>query len=144
MDGRRFDHLAIAVSQRTTRRAALGLLTAVGLTGLVSEEARAACSGPGKRCGRSGDRLCCSGICKRKRGSRKKFCKASANDCTGACGDTCADFGLCLCMTGGGTGAGVCTQKTTTFQPCPSLGCPNGQRCIQACDGIGYCLTPCN
>jgi hypothetical protein len=41
MNPTRFDRFATAVGQRTTRRVALGLLTALGLTGLVTEKAAA-------------------------------------------------------------------------------------------------------
>jgi hypothetical protein len=74
MDATDFDQLAVAVGQRTTRRIALGLLAALGLAGLMREEAAAACLLDGARCG--GDRgTCCSGWCKKKGGSRKKFCR---------------------------------------------------------------------
>jgi hypothetical protein len=75
MDATNFDRLAIAVGQRTTRRIALSLLAALGLTALVREEAAAVCLAEGARCG--GDQgPCCSGWCKKK-GGRKKFCKAA-------------------------------------------------------------------
>ena len=55
MDSTRFDHLAIAVGQRSTRRYALGLLAAVGLTGLLGEDAAAACLASGRAAGAGGD-----------------------------------------------------------------------------------------
>jgi hypothetical protein len=61
------DRLAIAVGQRTTRRMAFGLLAALGLTGLVREEASAVCAGPGAKCRRATAEPWCSGICKKKR-----------------------------------------------------------------------------
>ena len=57
MDSTRFDHLAIAVGQRSTRRYALGLLAAVGLTGLLSEDAAAACLASGRAAGAGGDHV---------------------------------------------------------------------------------------
>ena len=67
MNSTGFDRLAIAVGQRTTRRTTLGLLAALGLTGLVREEASAVCASPGARCRRSTAEPCCSGICRKKR-----------------------------------------------------------------------------
>ena len=65
MNPSRFDRLAMTVGRRTTRRAALGALTALGLTGLVREEVGAVCASPGEACQRNSG--CCSGVCARKR-----------------------------------------------------------------------------
>jgi hypothetical protein len=107
MDPTRFDRLALAVDRRGTRRATLGLLAALGITGLVREDAAAVCLPDGERCG--GDReTCCSGYCKKKGGSRKKFCRQAPDQ--GICtieddfftgNDTSCDDGTgtpCLCM----------------------------------------------
>ena len=67
MDPTRFDLIAIAVGQRTTRRAVLGLLAALGLSGVRAEEAGAACGNPGTRCTKATAALCCSGTCRKKR-----------------------------------------------------------------------------
>ena len=67
MDPTRFDRLAIIVGQRTSRRTALGALAALGLTGLLSEEAAAVCASPGDKCTRADAATCCSGICRKKR-----------------------------------------------------------------------------
>jgi len=84
MDPTRFDHFAIAVGQRTTRRTALGLLTALGLTGLVTEEAVAVCLATGERCG-DGRGPRCSGMCK---GRHKKRCRCPQRVCC-QCSDSC-------------------------------------------------------
>jgi hypothetical protein len=67
MSSTAFDRLAVAVGQQTTRRTTLALLAALGLTGLVREEASAVCAGPGARCTRATAERCCSGICRKKR-----------------------------------------------------------------------------
>ena len=75
MGADRFEHLVTTLGHRLPRRSIVGLLAALGITGLVREEAAAAdCLLDGVRCG--GDRgTCCSGFCKKKGGSRKKFCR---------------------------------------------------------------------
>ena len=78
MDPSRFDHLAMAVGQRSTRRNALGLLAAFALSGLLSEDAAAACQSSGERCG-GGRGSCCSGLCKGPRG--KKTCRCPQRVC---------------------------------------------------------------
>jgi hypothetical protein len=51
MDPTRFDRLAITFGQRITRRAVVGLKAALGVTGLVPEEAGAArCAKLGAHC----------------------------------------------------------------------------------------------
>jgi hypothetical protein len=77
MDPGRFDRLAVAVGRRTTRRTALGLLAALGVTGGLSTGASAAdCLATGKRCG-GGRGTCCSGICK----GQKKRCRCPQRTC---------------------------------------------------------------
>jgi hypothetical protein len=98
MDTEQFDRFTVALSRRTPRRAFLILLTALGLTGLVTGEMAAAdvCLGNGEHCGRATDPACCSGLCKRKHGSRKKVCKAAPDQ--GTCDveqDDCASTALC-------------------------------------------------
>jgi hypothetical protein len=86
MNPTRFDRLAVTVGQRATRRSVLGLLAAVGLTGLVEEDAAAACLVTGQRCGGNRPR-CCSGVCKGPRG--KKTCRCPQRIC-------------CQCISGAG------------------------------------------
>ena len=79
MDGERFDvltrRLGATGSRRQLLRGVLGaaLGAALGVAGV--REAAAACLENGERCGREGDDQCCSGLCKRKRGTNKKFCR---------------------------------------------------------------------
>jgi hypothetical protein len=117
MDSTRFDHLAIAVGQRSTRRYALGLLAAVGLTGLLSEDAAAACLASGARCG-GGRGSCCSGLCKGPKG--KKTCRCPQRTCcqcdTGSV--PCAfvtDFDACVARCEELTG----NKTSSTFPPAP-------------------------
>ena len=63
MDSTRFDRVTIVIGQRTSRCTVLGLLAALGLTELVTEEAGAVvCLASGERW-RGGRGTCCSGIC---------------------------------------------------------------------------------
>jgi len=75
MDAEHFDRFVVTVGQRMPRRSVLGLLGAFGLAGFRSAEAVGACAVNGIRCGRAGDRPCCSGRCVRKRGTHKRFCR---------------------------------------------------------------------
>jgi hypothetical protein len=129
MDPTRFDRLAITVGQRTTRRSALGLLTALGLTGLPTEEASAAsCLATGAPCGgRSG--TCCSGICK----GQKKRCRCPQRVCC-QCGGLTVPCGFVSGLSecskrcaklGGGGAQTVNPQKGVTTTVC------NGNQCSQ-------------
>ena len=73
MDTEQFDRFAVTLSRRTPRRAFLNLLAALGLTGLAAREAATedVCLGNGENCGRATDPASCSGLSKRKHGSRK-------------------------------------------------------------------------
>jgi hypothetical protein len=84
MDTEQFDRFAVTLSRRTPRRAFLNLLAALGLTGLAAREAAAedVCLGNGEQCGHATDPACCSGLCKRKHGSRKKVCKVAPDQGT--------------------------------------------------------------
>ena len=73
MDAEHFDRLVLTLTRARTRRSVLGLLAALGLTRLVARDVAAACLANGRRCLRTTD--CCSGWCKRKRGTFKKFCR---------------------------------------------------------------------
>jgi hypothetical protein len=117
MDSTRFDHLAIAVGQRSSRRSALSLLAAVGLTGLLSEDAAAACLASGARCG-GGRGPCCSGLCKGPEGN--KTCRCPQRTCcqcnTGSV--PCAfvtDTGACIARCQQLTGS----RASSTFIPAP-------------------------
>ena len=76
MDAARFDRLTVTVAHRATRRSALALLSALGL-GALREDGTAAlvCFSNGVSCLQSDD--CCSGLCKKKRHSHMKFCRAA-------------------------------------------------------------------
>ena len=162
MDPTRFDRLTMILSQRTTRRTALGLLAALGLTGLVRQEAAAAC--PSGRCGRATDLECCSGRCVRKRGTRKRFCRQAPGQ--GICNIHEAFCGLgrsincgtdpdrCLCQRttqgysfcGGGR---VCVDNCETNADCEKRdGGRRGERCVVAplcCpDSSRACVFPCS
>jgi hypothetical protein len=75
MESERFDRLAIALGRRIPRRSVLGLLSALGLAGLVTLDAVAQLGGlvDGQPC-ISGNQ-CSSGFCKRKRGTNTMFCR---------------------------------------------------------------------
>ena len=92
MDSTRFDRFTVVVGQKATRRAALGLLAASGLTGLVTRDVTAQqCLANGHRCGRATDPPCCSGRCVHKRGTHKRFCRQAPGQ--GVCGIT---VGVCF------------------------------------------------
>jgi hypothetical protein len=156
MDSNRFDRLAITVSQRTTRRAALGLLAALG----VMRPGRAtavspACQANGRRCGGARG-PCCSGVCKRKRGTHKSFCRAAPHQslCTIA-SDVCALESLTCSKTGdtcrcyiSSAGRSFCGQNACADQTCtldehcgPNAICiPAGTSC---CGGNNGCVVAC-
>jgi hypothetical protein len=158
MDPTRFDAVAIAVGQRSTRRAALGLFAALGITGLVREEAAAVCLPEGERCGgRRG--TCCSGYC-------KKFCQRAPYQ--GTCTieeDVCSPGGSGFCNGGVFTpcvcvvtlrGQSFCASKTQESY-CVDPGCHSdadceaipggepGDRCIScaSCATGRGCVSPC-
>jgi len=160
MDPTRFDRLAIVVGQRTTRRAALGLLAAIGLTGLVHEEAAAACLANGVRCG-AGRGRCCSGWCKRKAGTSRKFCKAAPNQGICTIESNRCNFSGIVCSKSDNTCSCYVTPAGRSF--CGSNGCfsqdcssdadcePNhgvGAICIPAgtacCGGTKGCIAACS
>ncbi len=161
MDPTRFDRLTTILSHRSTRRTALGLLAALGLAGLASEEAAAACTSG--RCGRAADLECCSGRCVRKRGTNKRYCRQAPGQ--GIC-DIDQDFcGLgrsincgaaddrCLCQrtTQGYSfcaGGRICVAQCETNADCEKrAGGHRGDRCIVApecCPGSSRaCAIPC-
>jgi hypothetical protein len=126
MDPARFDRLAVSISRRTTRRAAIGALVGLGASRLASpsDGAAASCLDDGARCRPSDPLPCCSGWCKGKRGSRKKTCKSGPN--RGVCtvvNDFCAltgDIGCgnpdCFCFRRP-NGASVCASIAGGIYP---------------------------
>jgi len=101
LDPTRFDRLAIAAGKHTTRRTTLGLLAALGLTGVLPEEAGAVCKGPGARCTKADAAFCCSQICRKKRCRcpQRVCCQCGANTvpCSfvrglSACQQRCSDL----------------------------------------------------
>ena len=156
MDPTRFDRLTMMLSQRSTRRTALGLLAALGLTGLVREEAAAACQGGTGRCGRATDLECCSGRCVRKRGTRKRFCRPAPdqgictinqNVCESVAGTLCSseDFG-CACrrttqgysFCGGGSNCFNCETDADCEK---RVGGHRGDRCVQCSSNLNCAST---
>jgi hypothetical protein len=149
MDAERFDRLLLALTRARTRRSVLGLLAALGLTGLVARDVVAQdCAANGTHCGRAGDLPCCSGWCKRKRGTSKRFCRQAPGQ--GICtieADTCvtgspncdaASSGSCHCWV---TSRGFSVCATSSSPDClaceshadcekrPGVGQP-GDRCV--------------
>jgi hypothetical protein len=160
MDTERFDRLVIALSRRVPRRSVLGLLGGLGFTGLVTWDVagQTTCLTNGTRCG--GERgVCCSGWCKRKRGTNKKFCRQA--DGEGTCtieADICHNkFVNC------GTGC-ECVVTTQGRSFCAVLrafgdGCVSNQECEQhelggkgakcidggtSCGSATFCMPPCS
>jgi hypothetical protein len=170
MDPTRFDRLARTLSAAGSRRVALrallaGATAALGLAGGQRVSAQS-CAASGERCGRSTDLPCCSGWCKRKHGSRKKFCRQADDQgvCTvdqNICGTSSFPCGfddrgnICVCFlttTGrsfcglGGISADDC--DCTSDKACVTrLGA--GAKCVQANAACGCatsttaCLGPC-
>ncbi len=164
MDTRRFDALVRTLGTAGSRRSALRALlgaafgVASGLLGL--KDAAAACATNGTRCGRARDAPCCSGICKRRRGTHKRFCRAAPNQ--GICTtETNACFGTSFpCQAGPtfscncyGTKSGTafygqngafCQDNCSTDAACAPRG--QGARCLgpeTLCCADG-CVPPCD
>ena len=162
MDQDRFDRIAKSLAAPGSRRRVLGGLlgAALGLTGLVREEVAAACLENGVRCG-AGRGRCCSGRCKLKAGTRRKFCKAAPNQgictietntCDSSSGTRhCSPSMDCICYVTP-TGRSFCGSNTCFVQNCSSnadcvkdhgegaicwtagTGCCGGDKgCIPAC-----------
>jgi hypothetical protein len=121
MDATRFDTLTQGWSTRRSRRTALRLVgvpalgSVLGLLGMSTAGAThepGLCLPNGSRCGQTDDPACCSGRCKRKRDTNKKFCRAAPGQ--GICtieGDTCLT-GSHACDAGG-TFSCTCYVTTT-------------------------------
>jgi hypothetical protein len=153
MDAKRFDTLARSLTSVRSRRPVLALLVGLGLTGLVvADGAAQQCLATGNRCGRADDPECCSGWCKRNRGSRKKFCRAAPDQgiCTiedNICGagdtrtTTCnaPDTPICFCYVTsrgfsfcGQADAIVCVNCTSDADCVKRPGGQAGDRCVPA------------
>jgi hypothetical protein len=155
MDTEQFDRFVVALSRRTQRRSVLSLFTALGITGLMGGQVAAqTCLANGARCGRATDPTCCSGWCKRKHGSRKRFCKAApdqgtctiaSNWCAATGSQPCdADGVSCLCYVSS-RGYSVCARYPEDCYACetdadcekrPGVGQP-GDHCVQCADCAG-------
>jgi hypothetical protein len=154
MDAARFDRLVLTLTRASTRRSALGLLGALGLTRLLSEEVRAThtpggCRHNGERCAR-GDQ-CCSGRCVRKPRTNTRFCRKApgqgictieTDGCLGTGGFPCNDpsFGSCRCVVTR-RGYSLCAETTcfaceTTAECVGRAGGQQGDQCI-ACEDCG-------
>ena len=162
MEAERFDTLTRAWSSSASRRAAvrflgvrvLGIVLTLFMTGTARATHTAGdCLHNGVRCTAGTD--CCSGWCKRKRGSRKKFCRATP------------DQGICTveqntCVTSSddcdaaGTAACTCYVTTRGFSFCAQnegplacLDCTSDADCEdrdpegQAGDRCVQCLVAC-
>jgi hypothetical protein len=156
MDAARFDRLTVTVARRGTRRSAVALLSAVGLTGLVRQEAAAQCLLNGERCDpKASPNGCCSGKCSRKRKKCRPVpdqgtCTVEQNNCgigsTACNGDVnCACYitsrGWSVCGTNGQCASPACqrdddckrvTGKGSRCVPCPAT-CGTGTLCVQRC-----------
>jgi hypothetical protein len=124
MESERFDTLTRSLTDTGSRRAVLRRLSAptiAGVLGLVSRGMARAKHTPGN-CRHNGERCtvgpeCCSGRCKRKRGTTKKFCRAAPGQ--GICtieSDGCrGDSGVCNAA---GTPPCACYVTTRGFSVC--------------------------
>jgi hypothetical protein len=159
MHPRHFDRLTLALSTTGSRRIALrALLSATALSVAGGQRVNAqACTPNGQRCGRPTDLQCCSGLCKRKQGSQKKYCRKA--DHQGTCdieqdgclgGVTCNGNVQCNCFvtTTGRSFCGgslSCTACTSDAECKPVMG--KGSKCVQCaaiCSGIDtFCAAPC-
>ncbi|HEU5431954.1 MAG TPA: hypothetical protein VFU81_09830 [Thermomicrobiales bacterium] len=133
MDAESFDRLAIAVSHPASRRAAVALLAALVLPGGRVQAVSVTCATDGTRCGRTSDLPCCSGVCKRKHRSRKKFCQAAFNQsiCTIETGCT----GATTFCDAGGTNSCACYVTATGVAFCAQ----NGAFCDDHCRADADC-----
>jgi hypothetical protein len=119
MDPTRFDRLAVAIGQRIPRRSALSLLATLGITGLRSQGAGAQLGGlvNGQPC-TSGDQ-CASGFCKRKKGTKKFFCRAAPGQ--GICStefNACEAAGELVCGTDSSGGDCLCFVTSRGYSFC--------------------------
>jgi hypothetical protein len=159
VDASLFDRFTVAIAQRTTRRAALALLSAIGFGTLLVEEAQAVCIENGKRCDPNAvPNGCCSGRCPRKKkrcrpAFKQDSCTVEDNFCTDTGNFECGSTTIpCLCRLTI-DGQSFCSQSNdavdcTTHQECEQrLGkgsrcCPLGDRCSGGGAG-NECATKC-
>ena len=149
----RFDRIAIVVGQRATRRTALGLLAALGITGLGRAKAAPAATctlkANGVRCTTGTE--CCSGRCVRKRNTHKKFCRqapgqgictTASNSCSNNLASICDAAGnsTCVCYVTtrgssfcGATGNCFNCQTDADCVKRPGTG-KRGDRCVEGAD----------
>jgi hypothetical protein len=154
MDAQSFDELTRGMA-RPTRRATLRLLAGAALVPLLPAETGGALAGApvptcvpdGARCGKATDLTCCSGLCKRKKHSRKRACKPAPDQgvCTTLANRCTGDTTVC------GTGLGGdcrCYVSLAGLSVCGNeqYYCPSGDRCVKDADchpvsGFGsYCV----
>jgi hypothetical protein len=162
MDAHHFDRFTVAFSHPATRRSALALLSALGATAFVAEEARAVCIANGKRCDpKAAPNGCCSGKCSRKkkrcaRSVSQSTCTVDEDVCSASGGAQCsATASPCACVVttkglsfcGDSSEAGSDCTPCTKDDQCTALTGP-GSVCLPAgpncCLGTSsVCLSPC-
>jgi hypothetical protein len=122
MDTELFDRLVIALGRQIPRRSLVGLLGGLGLTGFGTRNvaAQSTCLPNGTRCGGSRG-TCCSGLCKRKRGTSKKFCRQAPGQ--GIC---TIDFNVCA----------------NPSRPCDDGSIGAGCNCWVSMRGYSFCGSP--
>jgi hypothetical protein len=145
MDADRFDRLVLTLTRASTRRSVLGVLSALGLTGLAARDVAAVpCLVNGRRCLQGS--ACCSGRCQLKRGTTKKFCRRAPgqgictienNYCVNG-SPVCESTGVscrCFVTTRGfsycGAAAYVCRKCTTDASCQQRAGGNPGDRCVR-------------
>jgi hypothetical protein len=114
VEAQSFDRITRRLVHASSRRGIV-LGTAVAALGaMASADAgaiAAGCAPDGSHCGKAGDLACCSGWCKRKKGSRKQICHAAPNQ--GVC--TIEDNRCAGDTTACGTGLGGACQCYLTL-----------------------------
>jgi hypothetical protein len=145
MDGDRFDRLAVALTRAGTRRSVLGLLGALGLTGLRARDvAGQTCLADGARCDpNASSNGCCSGKCSRRRKKCRPapgqgICTVEDDHCATAT-STCDEAGLgschCWVTTRGyifcGSGSFDCFACETDGDCARRPGGQRGDRCVE-------------
>ena len=154
-----FDRLAVTFAHPGTRRSALAVLSALGLTGLLAQEAAAQCLPNGVHCDpKATSNDCCSGKCSR----RRKKCRPAPDQ--GNCSvqeDTCAagPFGCnfnadcaCYITIRGWSLCGDTTHLMCSFPACKKDDDCNrltgkGSRCVSCpsvCASGTFCVQPCS
>jgi hypothetical protein len=173
MDHDRIDRLARRVHQVRTRRATV-LLTVGALTAAANlrpVQAVETCAHVGAGCGRAGDLICCSGVCKPKKHTPKRACRRAPHDgictilenrCAGdstACGTGISGDCRCYVTTAGQSLCGNNQYACLAVGPCASdADCAAaglaGATCVQgggacrdtpgdACS-VSFCVDPCD